>query len=73
LLKNDAELTGTVVRSPPTTTGGNETRIALAWQVLCAAGDKLSVEAVQQSGAALALTTSSRMIVTKIHNTGPAA
>jgi hypothetical protein len=73
LLKNDAELTGTVVRCPPLTTGGNETRIALTWQVLCAAGDRLSVEALQQSGAALALTTSSRMIVTKIHNTGPAA
>jgi hypothetical protein len=73
LLKNDVELTGTVVRCPPSTTGGNETRIALTWQVLCAAGDRLSVEAVQQSGAALALTTSSRMIVTKIHNTGTAA
>jgi hypothetical protein len=73
LLKNDAELTGTLVRCPASTTGGNETRIALTWQVLCAAGDRLSVEALQQSGAALALTTSSRMIVTKIHNTGPAA
>lgn len=73
LLKNDVELTGTVVRRPPSTTGGDETRIVLTWQVPCAAGDRLSVEAFQQSGAALDLTTSSRMIVTKIHNTGPAA
>jgi hypothetical protein len=73
LLKNDVEITGTVVRRPPSTSGGDETRIVLTWQVLCAAGDKLSVEAFQQSGAALHLTTSSRMIVTKIHDTGPAA
>lgn len=71
LLKNDAEITGTRLRCPPASSAGTETRIALTWQVLCAAGDKLSVEASQQSGAALALTTSSRMIVTKIHNTGP--
>ena len=70
LLKNDAEVTGTVVRRPASTITGNETRMALTWQVLCAAGDTLSVEAFQQSGAPLALTTSSRMLVTKIHETG---
>jgi hypothetical protein len=73
LLKSDVEIPGTVIRRPPSTTGGDETRIVLTWQVLCAAGDKLSVDAFQQSGAALNLTTSCRMIVTKIHNTGPAA
>ncbi len=73
LLKNDVELTGTVIRRPPSTTGGDETRIVLTWQVLCKADDKLSVDAFQQSGAALDLTTSSRMIVTKIYNTGTEA
>ena len=73
LLKNDAELTGTLVRLPASTSAGNETRLTLTWQVLCAAGDKLSVEAHQQSGSALPLTTGSRMIVTKVHNTGPVA
>jgi hypothetical protein len=72
LLKNDVPIEGTVVRRPPSTTGGDETRIVLTWQVPCAAGESLSVEAFQQSGAALNLTTGSRMIVTKIHNTGPA-
>jgi hypothetical protein len=71
LLKNDAPITGTVLRRPPSTTGGDETRIVLTWQVLCAAGDKLSVDAFQQSGGPLDLTTGSRMIATKIHNTGP--
>jgi hypothetical protein len=61
-----------VVRLPASTAGGDETRIVLTWQVPCAAGERLSVEAFQQSGAALNLTTGSRMIVTKIHNTGPA-
>jgi hypothetical protein len=73
LLRNDAPIQGTTLRRPPSTSGGDETRISLTWQVLCAAGDKLSVEAFQQSGAPLALTTSSRMIMTKIDNTGPEA
>jgi hypothetical protein len=72
LLQNDVEIPGTVVRSLPLTTPGHETRLGLTWQVLCAAGDKLSVAALQESGAALALTTGSRMIVTKIQDAGPA-
>ncbi len=73
LLKHDIEVPGTVVRRPPSTSGGDETRIVLTWQVSCAAGERLSVDAFQQSGAGLALTAGSRMIVTKIHDTGPEA
>jgi hypothetical protein len=70
LLRNDAPIEGTMVRRPPSISGGDETRISLTWQVLCVAGDKLSVDAFQQSGEAVNLTTGSRMIMTKIHNTG---
>lgn len=73
LVKNNAPIEGTVVRRPPSTSGGDETRISLTWQVRCAAGDKLSVDAFQQSDSPLYLTTGSRMIVTKIHNTGTEA
>ena len=73
LLKNDTPIEGTVVRRPPSTSGGDETRIVLTWQLLCAAGDRLSVDAFQQTSPStvLDLTTNSRMIVTKIDNTGP--
>jgi hypothetical protein len=75
LLRNDAPIPETVIRRPPSTSGGDETRIALTSQVLCAAGDRLSVEAFAQINpvTSLALTTGSRMIVTKIDNTGPEA